>query len=108
MVVMLEDKAAWDKAMQEAGDKLVVVDFTATWCGPCKMIGPKFVEMEKEFPDAIFYKVDVDENSDVAGAEGISAMPTFKCYRNGKQVADMCGANETKLREMIKEQNGKK
>ena len=42
--------------------QLVVVDFTATWCGPCQRIGPKFVEMAGEFTDCVFVKVDVDQN----------------------------------------------
>lgn len=80
----------------------MAVDFTASWCGPCRMIGPKFAEMEKEFPDVVFIKVDVDENSETAEAENINAMPTFKFYKNGKKVDEFCGANEGRLRDMIK------
>ena len=58
---------------------IVIVDFTATWCGPCKMIGPKFEEFSKEAANekVKFIKVDVDEASDVSEKYGISAMPTF-------------------------------
>ena len=104
MPKFLETKAGFDAGLQEAGDKLVVVDFTASWCGPCQVIAPKFEEMEKEFPDCIFYKVDVDKNEETSEAEGINAMPTFKFYRNGKKVDEMTGASEAKLREKI-EQN---
>ena len=75
MVQMVETKAEFDAIV--AGDKLVVVDFTATWCGPCQMIGPKFAAMADEFPDVQFVKVDVDENDETAAACGIEAMPTF-------------------------------
>jgi len=101
MPEFLKTKDDFDKALKDAGDKLVVVDFTASWCGPCKMIGPKFEAMSKEFTSVQFYKVDVDENSDTSEAEGISAMPTFKCYKKGKKVDELTGASEEKLRAMI-------
>ncbi|XP_045157640.1 thioredoxin-like [Mercenaria mercenaria] len=100
MVKMIATKAEWDAVMKDAGDKVVAVDFTASWCGPCKMIGPKFEAFSTEYTNIIFIKVDVDENDEVAQAEGISAMPTFKFYKNGKQVDELVGASEAKLKEM--------
>lgn len=44
----------------------VVVDFTASWCGPCNIIGPKFVRLAEEYPDMHFVKVDVDESEEIA------------------------------------------
>nr|O96952.1 RecName: Full=Thioredoxin; Short=Trx [Geodia cydonium]CAA76654.1 thioredoxin [Geodia cydonium] len=103
MVNFLKTKADFDQALKDAGDKLVVIDFTASWCGPCQRIAPKYVEMAKEFPDVIFYKVDVDENDETAEAEKIQAMPTFKFYKSGKALSDYVqGANEAGLREKIK------
>ena len=52
--------------LKEAGDKLVVIDFFATWCGPCKMISPVLEEMEAQMSNVKFLKVDVDEAEDVA------------------------------------------
>ncbi|XP_071954358.1 thioredoxin-like [Antedon mediterranea] len=80
---------------------LVVVDFFATWCGPCRAISPKVESMAAEFTTVLFLKVDVDENSDTAEAEEISAMPTFKFYKNGAKVDELTGANEAKLRGLI-------
>uniref|UniRef100_A0A7N8YIW1 Thioredoxin n=1 Tax=Mastacembelus armatus TaxID=205130 RepID=A0A7N8YIW1_9TELE len=65
--------------LKEAGDKLVVVDFSATWCGPCKKIAPEYEDLSKkpENKNVVFLKVDVDE------AE--VCMPTFHFYKNGKK-----------------------
>merc|ERR1711998_442830 len=93
-VKTLPDKAAWDEAL--AMDKLVVVDFTASWCGPCQRIAPAFAAMDEEHAGSVvFVKVDVDENEEVAAACGISCMPTFQLYKGGKKVQEMTGADES-------------
>ena len=94
--------ADFNAALAEAGSKLVVVDFYADWCGPCKMIAPKVAEMEKEFSDVVFLKVNVDENDATAEEYGIQAMPTFMFFRDGKKIDSFSGANEQKLRVKIK------
>ncbi|KAK7910333.1 hypothetical protein WMY93_015017 [Mugilogobius chulae] len=63
MVKHIESEAEFQAALKAAGNKLVVVDFTAKWCGPCKMIAPLFEEMAGEFTDVVFLKVDVDDAS---------------------------------------------
>ncbi|CAG0884732.1 unnamed protein product [Cyprideis torosa] len=91
-------KDEFNNALKQAGDKLVVVDFHATWCGPCKMIAPKLVDMSKELPDVVFLKVDVDELEDVAAKYQVSCMPTFIFFKNGNKVHEFSGANAEKLR----------
>ncbi|XP_075245803.1 uncharacterized protein LOC142339557 [Convolutriloba macropyga] len=83
-----------------SGDKVVAVDFTATWCGPCQRIGPKFVEYSVEYTNAVFVKVDVDEAQEIAAEYKIRAMPTFKFFKAGAEIGDMVGADEAKLKQL--------
>ena len=81
---------------------LVIVDFFATWCGPCKAIAPKIEEMANgEFSDLKFLKVDIDELEELAVEYNITAMPTFKFIKSGKEVDELVGANVEKLIEKI-------
>nr|XP_002132022.1 thioredoxin-2 [Ciona intestinalis] len=100
----IRDLAEFNKALADAGNKLVLVDFHALWCGPCKMIAPTVKELANTHADKlVVLKVDVDEAADVAEQAEISAMPTFIFYKNGKQVATFKGANKEKLTEMTLE-----
>ncbi|MCJ1232361.1 Cytoplasmic thioredoxin isoenzyme 2 [Varicellaria rhodocarpa] len=82
---------------------LVVIDCFATWCGPCKVIAPKIVGFSSQYPDAHFYKVDVDEIPDVAQELSIRAMPTILLFKNGIEKAKIVGANHVALEAAIKE-----
>ncbi|KAG1956548.1 thioredoxin [Pimephales promelas] len=105
MITVIEDQDAFDKALAEAGDKLVVVDFTATWCGPCQSIAPfyKGLSENPSYANVVFLKVDVDDAQDVAQSCEIKCMPTFHFYKNGKRLGDFSGSNQAKLEEMVKE-----
>ena len=67
------------------GDKPCIIDFYATWCGPCKMVAPILDDLAKEYDGQIYvYKVDVDAEPEIAGAYGIQSIPTlFFCSMNG-------------------------
>jgi len=74
-------------------EKLVVVDFYADWCMPCRYISPVLEKLEKEYDGrAEFYKLNVDENQDVAVEFGIASIPTVLFFRNGKVVGGFIGA----------------
>ena len=73
-----------------ATTRYVIVDFYADWCGPCKMIAPHFIKMASTYslPGFLaFAKVNVDNVGSVAQKYGVSAMPTFMFFKEGKQVA---------------------
>mmetsp|Transcript_43715 Transcript_43715/g.114909 ORF Transcript_43715/g.114909 Transcript_43715/m.114909 type:complete len:247 (+) Transcript_43715:108-848(+) len=110
MVQQVATKQEFDAilAKNAASSTTTFVDFTATWCGPCQRIGPVFEALAKEFPHATFIKVDVDENQETAQECGIRAMPTFKAYGGGKQIAELTGADEAGLRGMCQQHAGSK
>ncbi|XP_053321833.1 thioredoxin-like [Spea bombifrons] len=103
MVRQIENLDEFNKALAEAGSKLVVVDFTATWCGPCKMIAPFFQSLSEKYPDVVFLKVDVDDAQDVAAHCNIKCMPTFQFYKDGARVHEFSGANQSNLEQKVQE-----
>lgn len=104
---MISTKEEFDAALKDAGSKLVVVDFTASWCGPCQQIAPVFKELAQENKDVVFLKVDVDENKETAEHCGVSSMPTFQFYRSGNKIDEFSGADEDRLRSKITNNNYK-
>ncbi|CAK1594820.1 unnamed protein product [Parnassius mnemosyne] len=102
MSIHIKDSEDLKNKLAEAGDKLVVIDFMATWCGPCKMIGPKLDEMANEMADSIVVlKVDVDECEDIATEYNINSMPTFVFVKSSKKLEEFSGANVDKLKNTI-------
>jgi thioredoxin 1 len=73
-------------------DAPVVVDFTAAWCPPCRVMSPILDELAEERPDVRFVKLDVDDNTDTAVKYGVLSMPTFMVFRGGEPVLKLVGA----------------
>ena len=85
------------------GPKPVVVDFFATWCGPCKHISPVFEQLEEKNKDMTFLKVDVDNNHDIVEQFGVSSMPTFLFFngKDQKPVDTLIGASDKQLESKV-------
>ena len=83
------------------GGQPLVVDFWATWCGPCRMLGPVIAKLAEKYEGRITVgKCDVEENEDLAGEFGIRNIPTILLFKNGEIVDKIVGAqSEAKLDE---------
>lgn len=103
-VKVINGSTAFDVALEEAAEaQLVVVDFSAKWCGPCRAIAPLYKEMAAEMKDVLFLTVDVDVSQDVAAKMAISSIPTFILFKNGERRELLRGASATKLRAAIQQ-----
>lgn len=91
MSVLHVNRESFEKIIAQNG-KTVLVDFWATWCGPCRMIAPVLEEVAKERPDITVCKVDVDEERELALEYNVSSIPTLLVFRDGKVVNQSIGA----------------
>ncbi|MBQ2987588.1 MAG: thioredoxin [Clostridia bacterium] len=73
-------------------DKLVLLDFYADWCGPCRMVAPILHEIAEERPDVIVGKINVDEEEDLAMKFGVYSIPTLVVMKNGEIIRQTSGA----------------
>ncbi|OMO77401.1 Thioredoxin [Corchorus olitorius] len=79
----------------------MVIDFSASWCGPCKFMEPALHDMAERFTEVEFVKIDVDELPDVAQEFGVQAMPTFVLLKRGKEVDRVVGAQKNELEKKV-------
>lgn len=82
-------KDGFDKALSQG--KLMMVDFWADWCGPCRMLGPVLEQLAADRPDVTVAKVDVDENMSLAAAYGVESIPMLLVFKNGQLVNKSIG-----------------
>ena len=88
MLKHIKNAAEFDDAIKEG---LVLVDFFATWCGPCKMLSPVLEQLSEENPNVLVLKIDVDEVGPLAARFGIQAIPTLILFKDGQQVDKRMG-----------------
>ena len=91
MAILHVNESEFDReVLQDSGT--VLVDFWATWCGPCRMLAPILEELSGQHPELKIVKVDVDENRDLALQYGIESIPTLLVFEQGKLVRQAVGA----------------
>ncbi|KAI3420631.1 Thioredoxin domain-containing protein [Psidium guajava] len=102
-VIVCHTIGSWTEQIQKGNepDKLMVVDFTASWCRPCSLIAPFLAELARRFPSVLFLKVDVDELKQVAQEWAVEAMPTFVFMKGGTVVDKVVGAKKDDLQQTI-------
>ena len=94
-------KDNFNKEVMES-ETVVLLDFWATWCGPCQMIAPILNEVAEECPDITVGKIDVDEEQELAMSFGITSIPTLIVIKNGKAVDKAIGMRaKNQIIEMI-------
>ena len=72
-------------------DGMVLVDFYATWCGPCKMLGPVLEELSSDRDELKIVKMDIDQNSNLAKSYGVMSVPTLMLFKNGNMISKQVG-----------------
>ena len=91
MIEQLSSAQFVQKVLESEG--LVLVDFSATWCGPCRMLAPVLEEIATEKAGSLtVYKVDIDQSRDVAMQFGVTSVPTMILFQDGKPVRQTVGA----------------
>ncbi|MBE5741366.1 MAG: thioredoxin [Clostridiales bacterium] len=74
-------------------DELTVIDFSATWCMPCRMLKPILERVAEKMSDVNFFNLDIDENEDIAKRYRIFSVPTLMAFRKGKMIDSLVGLN---------------
>nr|ACJ83964.1 unknown [Medicago truncatula] len=102
-VALITTKEAWDQKLEEAkkDGKIVIANFSAVWCGPCKVIAPYYCEMSEKYTSMMFLLVDVDELTDFSTSWDIKATPTFFFFKDGQQLDKLVGANKPELEKKL-------
>ena len=102
MVIIHIDTVESFKKETEGEDKVVILDFWAPWCGPCRMLGPIFEEISDDYSDVVFAKVNVDEAQELAGQFNIMSIPTLLIVKGGEVVDQQMGAlSKEQLKDFI-------
>ncbi|KAF6143014.1 hypothetical protein GIB67_041082 [Kingdonia uniflora] len=102
-VQLITTKDGWDEKLTESSreGKIIVANFSAAWCGPCKMIAPFYSDLSLKYPSLIFLTVDVDELTEFSSSWDIRATPTFFFLRDGQQIDKLVGANKPELQKKV-------
>lgn len=94
MVSTIKSASEFQNKLAGAGNKLVILDFYATWCGPCKEMDPHVRQLVKQYKDrAMVIKINVDKFQDICDYYKVKSMPTFVFIKNQRRVSSFAGAD---------------
>jgi thioredoxin 1 len=105
-MIILEKNNYFDKILEQ--NKYIIIDFSAEWCGPCKKFFPIFQQLDKQYSNIQFVKIDVDICSDISDTYNISVLPTFLFIKNRKVINQLQGVNINTFEKYLKEMVGNK
>ena len=103
VVTEIIESSQFQRALLSARDSLVVVDWMAPWCGPCKMIAPHLEAMAARLPHVVFLKVDGDKHPDLVSRNQIRAFPTFHFYFRNRLLMNFSGADKNRIEVAIEQ-----
>ncbi|KAK9821404.1 hypothetical protein WJX74_010350 [Apatococcus lobatus] len=92
-------------ALNGSSGQLSVIDFTAAWCGPCKVMAPIYAALSEKYTTVSFYKADIDDDTilDSVAAQDVQAVPTFTFHKGGKKLAAVTGADPSQIKKLLEE-----
>jgi len=99
----VEDDLEIRSLIQSNPNKLIVIDWFATWCGPCRAIAPLYEQLSAEMKDVVFISADIEELPDASAQAGVQSVPCFHFIKNNELVAVLTGADENKLRKLVEQ-----
>lgn len=100
MTTVAMDEETFGDTVQN--NEMVLIDFWAEWCGPCRMFGPVYDKLSEEFPDVVFGKVDTEAQQGLGAAFNITSIPTLMAIRQGVVLFSQAGAlPEPELRKLV-------
>lgn len=102
----IKNDGQMEQELKSAGAKLVVADFHASWCGPCKNIAPVYIQLSKTHTNVVFLKIDVDDCGKTAEKYNVTAMPTFIFFKSMVEVDRIKGADPNVLKEKVQQHGG--
>ncbi|XP_010470203.1 PREDICTED: thioredoxin H7 [Camelina sativa] len=99
MAVEIESRRQWRSLFDsmKGSNNLLVIDFTAAWCGPCKAMEPRVKEIASKYSDVVFARVDVDKLMDVAATYKAITLPAFVFVKRGEEIDRVVGAKPVEL-----------
>ena len=105
MIQTFDSEEHYHNTLKQVGaNKLIIINFSANWCIPCKKVAPLYEDLSEQdnlMTKCYFYKVDVDEHSEIADICGAAKMPTFQVYSKGEKVFESIGPNLDELNKFL-------